>query len=255
MKSVVDLSGRPNVERATNFLNSQYELDKSAVFLDIAETSQQVGANKSKQNKTELALSAHLARLLIKTEVPAKEIIILTDCTAQKSLANRFVTDHADLDGVEAHTVDGFQGGESSVVILNIVGNDRLGFLQNPKRLLPAVSRARDGLIILCNWKDLDSSGGAHHRSLTVLRELRQKFIAARLYEERVEPYPLEATFLEAHHVITGQTEMASEDGSQEDNDQAAKAEASGNWNESVLAQGSPPWVFSETEAAVTQEW
>ena len=109
IKSVVDFLKRFNIDKIINVLKSQYKLDKSATFLNIVETNQQVDVNKSKQNKTKFVLSAHFARLLIKIEIFAKKIIIFIDYIAQKSLINRFIIDNFDeFENVKIHIVDEF---------------------------------------------------------------------------------------------------------------------------------------------------
>ena len=130
MKSVVDFSKRFNIDKIINVLKSQYELNKSAIFLNIVETSQQVDVNKSKQNETKFMLSTHLARLLIKIKIFAKKIIIFIDYIAQKNLINRFIINNFDeLENVKIHIVNKFQEEKFLMMIFNIVGNDRLDFL------------------------------------------------------------------------------------------------------------------------------
>ena len=152
MKSVVDFSKRFNIDKIINVLKSQYKFDKSAIFLNIVKTNQQIDINKLKQNKMKFVLSIHLARLLIKVEIFAKKIIILINYTAQKSLINRFIINNFhELENVKIHIVDEFQKEKSLIMIFNIVDNNRFNFLQNFKRLFFVVNRARNDLIIIYN--------------------------------------------------------------------------------------------------------
>ena len=220
MKSVINLSKRFNIDKIINVLKSQYEFDKSTIFLNIVEISQQIDVNKSKQNEIKFVLSIHLVRLLIKIEIFAKKIIIFIDYIAQKSLINCFIIDNFDeLEDVKTHIVDEFQEEEFSMMIFNIVDNDRLNFFQNLKRLFFVVNRVRNDFIIVCNWKNLNNQNNAHHRSFIMLRKLRQKFVAIKLYKKRVKSHIFETIFLKAHHVIIDQTEIISKNDSQKNND------------------------------------
>ena len=128
MKFVIDFSKRFNVDKIIKVLKSQYKFDNSTIFLNTVEISQQININKSKQNKIELMLSIRLARLLIKIKVFAKRIIILIDYTAQKSLINRFVINNIDFNNVKIYIIDEFQEEEFSMMIFNIINNDRFDF-------------------------------------------------------------------------------------------------------------------------------
>ena len=59
----------------------------------------------------------------------AKKIIILIYYIAQKSLINRFVINNIDFNNVKIYTVDEFQKEKFSIMILNIINNDRFNFL------------------------------------------------------------------------------------------------------------------------------
>ena len=53
-------------------------------------------------------------------------------------------------------TIDESLGDESSVVVLSLVGDVR-GFLDDPRRLLVAMSRARGSLVILADWEKMSA--------------------------------------------------------------------------------------------------
>ncbi|MFQ3252117.1 MAG: DNA polymerase alpha-associated DNA helicase A [Loktanella salsilacus] len=87
-------------------------------------------------------------------------------------------------DGVFAHTVDGFQGGEADLVIVSLVRNNQqvghgaVGFLRNRQRLNVLLSRARHKLVLVTSARflrqavdgtDPDKLGGTE---LRVFRDL-----------------------------------------------------------------------------------
>ena len=65
---------------------------------------------------------------------------------------------------MKIYTVDEFQEKKFSMMIFNIVNNDRFDFFLNFKHLFSAVNRVRNDLIIVYNQKDFDSQSDAHHR-------------------------------------------------------------------------------------------
>ena len=152
MKFVVDFLKRFNIDKIINVLKSQYEFNKSTIFLNIVEISQQINVNKLKQNEMKFILSIHLARLLIKIEIFIKKIIIFIDYIAQKNLINRFIIDNFyKFKNVKIHIVDKFQEKEFSMMILNIVDNNCFDFLQNFKCLFFVINRVRNNFIIVYN--------------------------------------------------------------------------------------------------------
>ena len=54
--------------------------------------------------------------------------------------------------------MDAFQGGEREIIILSCVRSSRLGFIESPKRLNVALTRARRHLIIVGHRNTLSSS-------------------------------------------------------------------------------------------------
>ncbi|MGY3436441.1 DEAD/DEAH box helicase [Marinovum sp. KMM 9879] len=91
-------------------------------------------------------------------------------------------------DGVFAHTVDGFQGGEADLVIVSLVRNNQqvghgaVGFLRNRQRLNVLLSRARHKLVLATSARflrhavdgtDPDRLGGTE---LRVFRDLLEEF-------------------------------------------------------------------------------
>ena len=59
---------------------------------------------------------------------------------------------------VEVAKVDSYQGREKKFVIFDTVVASQIGFLREPGRLNVGLSRARDGLWIICNAKGLEDA-------------------------------------------------------------------------------------------------
>ena len=92
-----------------------------------------------------------LIRQLILKNVCSKNIFIIIDYIAYKNLINRYIMNEFNLKNVRVVIIDDFQNEKNSIVIFNIIDNERIDFLRNFKRLLNVVNRTRDDFIIFCN--------------------------------------------------------------------------------------------------------
>ena len=90
------------------------------------------------------------------------DVVILTPYIGQRDLIREMLQGVGS--DIEVHTVDGFQGKEREFVVLSLVRNNdksaarRWGFVRDARRLNVALSRAREGLVVLCSLKHLAGS-------------------------------------------------------------------------------------------------
>ncbi len=56
--------------------------------------------------------------------------------------------------------MDEYQGGEATFVLLDLVISDELGFLRDSNRINDAITRARDGLIVIGNSRGMERGYG-----------------------------------------------------------------------------------------------
>lgn len=111
-----------------------------------------------------------LARM-IKGGVRPSDIMILVPYTAQICLYEEMLrksaswyTDHTPMPAneslaeVRVESIDNVQGTESSVVILDTTVSDRLGFMAVRNRIVVALSRAKDGVLLIGSSKLLESN-------------------------------------------------------------------------------------------------
>ncbi|EMA10105.1 AAA domain-containing protein [Haloarcula vallismortis] len=116
----------------------------------------------SRTNPTEARLVAHLVRDLL-ADVPAEEIGVITPYSAQASHIRELLADRIDAgERVTVDTIDSFQGGERTAIILSLVRSNadgHVGFLgrpvDGPRRLNVALTRAKRYCAVVADWHTL----------------------------------------------------------------------------------------------------
>ncbi|EMA13005.1 AAA domain-containing protein [Haloarcula marismortui] len=116
----------------------------------------------SKSNPTEARLVAHLVEDLL-SDVPANEIGVITPYSAQVSRIRETLTERTDAgDRVTVDTIDSFQGGERTAIVLSLVRSNAegtVGFLgrpvDGPCRLNVALTRAKQYCAVVADWHTL----------------------------------------------------------------------------------------------------
>lgn len=120
--------------------------------------------NKSFSNKIEANLAAKNFLELIQS---GAEVIILTPYKGQVAEIKALLPDehHSKI-----RTVDGFQGKEADFIILSLVRNNkrtgsarRWGFFRDPRRINVALSRAREGLLLITSLEHVENTDWSEH--------------------------------------------------------------------------------------------
>jgi len=120
-------------------------------------------------NRAEAANCEKIVTRLFKSGVKPEQIGVITPYEGQRAYIVTFMalsgTMRKDLyNNVEVASVDAFQGREKDYIILSCVRSKGIGFLNDPRRLNVALTRAKYGIIILGNprilqehaiWRDL----------------------------------------------------------------------------------------------------
>ncbi|OAF66350.1 hypothetical protein A3Q56_05905 [Intoshia linei] len=129
-------------------------------------------------NRTEAANVAKISTLLMEAGVTPNQIGIITPYEGQRS----YLVQHVQFGGtlnpklyqdMEIASVDAFQGREKDYIILSCVRsneNQGIGFLNNPRRLNVALTRAKFGLIVIGNPRVL-AKQKIWHRLLSHFKE------------------------------------------------------------------------------------
>ena len=141
-------------------LGLPFKNDAHLVFIDTSKRNQPHDNGKSAQRQNECNAEVIVKTLhcLDKNLQPTgeKEVVIIAGYKAQVELLRKCVNRErfAHLQ-TDVETVDGFQGRENAVIIYDTVrssdSRDTIGFLDEPRRLNVALSRAQKLLIIVGN--------------------------------------------------------------------------------------------------------
>ena len=114
-------------------------------------------------NRTEAANVEKVVTRLLKSKVPPDSIGIITPYEGQRAYVVQYMQFNGSMQQklyqeLEVASVDAFQGREKDFIILSCVrANEHqgIGFLNDPRRLNVALTRAKFGVIIIGNAKVL----------------------------------------------------------------------------------------------------
>eukprot|EP01063_Lacrimia_lanifica_P026592 TRINITY_DN3606_c0_g1_i1.p1 TRINITY_DN3606_c0_g1~~TRINITY_DN3606_c0_g1_i1.p1 ORF type:complete len:944 (+),score=302.24 TRINITY_DN3606_c0_g1_i1:118-2949(+) len=117
-------------------------------------------------NRTEAAMVEKVVTALLKAHVTPDKIGVVTPYEGQRSYVATYMARNGAMPAeayaaLEVASVDSFQGREKEYIILSCVrSNDYqgIGFLNDPRRLNVALTRARCGLVVIGNAKVLSKS-------------------------------------------------------------------------------------------------
>ena len=134
------------------------------IFLDTPHSSREkkwketLNQRHSRQNMEE----AKTVIRTLKSFDPACNIVILTPYNGQVDLIRGLLP--SKYEHIEVFTTDGFQGKEADFILLSLVRNNilsgrrRWGFVTDPHRLNVALSRAREGLVLISSQQQIEES-------------------------------------------------------------------------------------------------
>ena len=117
--------------------------------------------SSSLQNDEEVDAVAASIGALLKGGAKPQDIYVVTPYDAQRKALKTRITNIPQMQGVSVYNVDAVQGKESDFVILSLVrANDipTIGFVKHASRANVALTRARHGLIVICNVPTLYDS-------------------------------------------------------------------------------------------------
>lgn len=133
--------------------------DLLCLQIDGDEETRQTADNKTISNKREGDAVAEIVHDFSnqRSLYPGiKTIGVITGYRAQENYIRKSLKDIGKIPGLEIGTFDRFQGKEFDLVIISLVRTEKLGFIENVRRMNVAISRAKEHLIIVGNFDKLN---------------------------------------------------------------------------------------------------
>ena len=128
--------------------------NKPTFFYHIVGTEEFSASGTSYINRQEADVIGSIVRNFMKCTVKPEQIGIITPYEGQRCYIVSHIAKNIGINEIEVASVDSFQGREKDYIILSCVrSNDHngIGFLDDPRRLNVALTRARYGLVIVGN--------------------------------------------------------------------------------------------------------
>ena len=132
-------------------LKSFCKIEWSLTFLNVNEIDIRVDASQFKQNEIEVIVTIELVKIYAEVKISVKNIIILTEYTAQVQLLKRSLVSDLKVWNVEAYMIDSFQDEEASVIILCMMRIKKLDFMSQLNHLLTVCNHAYNSFVVLYN--------------------------------------------------------------------------------------------------------
>ncbi len=181
MQFSVDSSLWLNMIIAIIVLKSFCEIKQSLTFLNVNEINIKVDASQFKQNEIEVIVAIELVKIYAEVEISIKNIIILTEYTAQVQLLKRSLVSDLKVQNVEAYMIDSFQDKEASVIILCMMKIKKLDFMSQFNHLLTVCSCACNSFVVLCNYDEFQHDYACN---LHMIRHVQNLFSINEVYEK-----------------------------------------------------------------------
>ena len=140
--------------RVDNFDFPWPRKDMPLLFYHSAGNEEISGSGTSYLNRAEAMNVERIVTQMIKSGLMASQIGVITPYEGQRAHLQSVLQRHNALHAIEIASVDGFQGREKDFIILSCVRSNAqagLSFLQDPRRLNVAITRAKFGLVICGN--------------------------------------------------------------------------------------------------------
>ncbi|XP_077532110.1 upf1 RNA helicase [Haemaphysalis longicornis] len=137
--------------------------ERPMLFYACQGQEEMAGSGTSYLNRTEAALVEKICTRFLRSGVKPQQVGVITPYEGQRA----YLVQHMQFQGalhaklyqeIEVASVDAFQGREKDLIVMSCVRSNEhqgIGFLNDPRRLNVALTRARYGLIIVGNPKVL----------------------------------------------------------------------------------------------------
>ncbi|XP_063694944.1 regulator of nonsense transcripts 1-like isoform X1 [Bolinopsis microptera] len=157
-------NGVTNAERGPSNIDFPWPIPDKPMFFWVTTGQEEISSSgTSYLNRTEAANVEKIVTRLMKCGVKPDQIGVITPYEGQRAYVVQYMQYHGSMHAnlyqeLEVASVDAFQGREKDFIILSCVrANEHqgIGFLNDPRRLNVALTRAKHGVIIIGNPKVL----------------------------------------------------------------------------------------------------
>lgn len=151
-------------ERKLLKIDFPWPITDRPMFFYVTQGQEEIaGSGTSYLNRTEAANVEKIATKFLKSGIKPEQIGIITPYEGQRAYLVQYMQYQGSLHGklyqeIEVASVDAFQGREKDIIIMSCVRSNEhqgIGFLNDPRRLNVALTRAKYGIIIAGNPKVL----------------------------------------------------------------------------------------------------
>ncbi|KAK9694069.1 AAA domain [Popillia japonica] len=141
-----------------------WPIPERPMFFHVTQGQEEIaGSGTSYLNRTEAANVEKIATRFLKCGVKPEQIGVITPYEGQRAYLVQYMQYQGSLHSklyqeIEIASVDAFQGREKDIIIMSCVRSNEhqgIGFLNDPRRLNVALTRAKYGIIIVGNPKVL----------------------------------------------------------------------------------------------------
>ncbi|KAJ3176173.1 hypothetical protein HDU85_007586 [Gaertneriomyces sp. JEL0708] len=157
----------PTVYNATRRMkNVLPKRDFPIVVDNVAGQEIQLPGSTSWQNEAEANRVVHwVVRMRQEYQCPGEKIGVITPYRDQTNIIRAKLQEHDNMEGVTVSSVDGFQGGERSIIIITTVrtSSGGLEFINNEQRTNVSLTRAKALEIVVCHEATLAQVPGIWH--------------------------------------------------------------------------------------------
>lgn len=258
-------------ERTPTDTALEWPMPGRPMFFYISTGAEEIaGSGTSYINRSEASSVERVVTNFLRSGVQPSQIGVITPYEGQRGYIINHMTRHGSMPGglysqVEVASVDSFQGREKDYTILSCVRSNEhqgIGFLNDPRRLNVALTRARYGMVVVGNPKVLAKqslwNNLLHHFKqmnclvegpLTALRHSKMHFPRPRRY---INPrYKLYTVGLAANPNTFGEVSFPPP-GTPSETTQAGAGSGSGGLSLADLGAGSFPFSADGTMAGYT---
>lgn len=151
-------------ERKLTKIDFPWPIQDRPMFFLVTQGQEEIaGSGTSYLNRTEAANVEKIATRFLRSGVKPEQIGVITPYEGQRAYLVQYMQYQGSLHSklyqeIEIASVDAFQGREKDIIIMSCVRSNEhqgIGFLNDPRRLNVALTRAKYGIIIVGNPKVL----------------------------------------------------------------------------------------------------